>query len=55
MCVETGTLLPVELSIIARRYMYANFACTGRHYAQFPDRQGFRLYLPDLHKPEKPA
>lgn len=24
--------------------LYADFSGTGRHYAQFPDREGFRLY-----------
>ncbi len=32
--------------------IYADFSGTGRHYAQFPDREGFRLYLPDLHRPD---
>lgn len=32
--------------------VYADFSGTGKHYAQFPDREGFRLYLPDLRKPE---
>jgi hypothetical protein len=32
--------------------VYADFSGTGKHYAQFPDREGFRLYLPDLHRPE---
>jgi hypothetical protein len=32
--------------------VYADFSGTGKHYAQFPDREGFRLYLPDLCKPE---
>ena len=32
--------------------IYADFSGTGKHYAQFPDREGFRLYLPDLHRPE---
>ena len=32
--------------------VYADFSGTGKHYAQFPDREGFRLYLPDLHNPE---
>ncbi|MFC3026979.1 MULTISPECIES: class I SAM-dependent DNA methyltransferase [Roseomonadaceae] len=32
--------------------LYADFSGTGKHYAQFPDREGFRLYLPDLQKPE---
>ena len=33
--------------------LYADFSGTGRHYAQFPDRQGFRIYLPELRLPEK--
>ena len=32
--------------------LYADFSGTGRHYAQFPDREGFRVYLPDLRRPE---
>lgn len=32
--------------------VYADFSGTGKHYAQFPDREGFRIYLPDLHRPE---
>lgn len=32
--------------------VYADFSGTGKHYAQFPDREGFRVYLPDLRKPE---
>ncbi|GAB0120193.1 type IIL restriction-modification enzyme MmeI [Acidisoma sp. 7E03] len=32
--------------------VYADFSGTGRHYAQFPDREGFRVYLTDLQKPE---
>ena len=32
--------------------IYADFSGTGRHYAQFPDREGFRIYLTDLHRPE---
>jgi len=32
--------------------LYADFSGTGRHYAQFPDREGFRLYLPDLRRAE---
>ena len=32
--------------------LYADFSGTGRHYAQFPDREGFRLYLSDLRRPE---
>jgi hypothetical protein len=32
--------------------IYADFSGTGRHYVQFPDRAGFRLYLTDLRRPE---
>lgn len=32
--------------------LYADFTGTGKHYAQFPDREGFRVYLPDLALPE---
>ena len=32
--------------------LYADFSGTGRHYAQFPDREGFRLYLADLRHPQ---
>lgn len=32
--------------------IYADFSGTGKHYAQFPDRDGYRIYLPDLGKPE---
>ncbi len=32
--------------------LYADFSGTGRHYAQFPDREGFRVYLGDLRRPE---
>ncbi|MCA3280569.1 MAG: class I SAM-dependent DNA methyltransferase [Roseomonas sp.] len=32
--------------------IYADFSGTGKHYAQFPDREGFRFYLEDLHQPE---
>jgi len=32
--------------------VYADFSGTGKHYAQFPDRESFRLYLPDLRRPE---
>ncbi len=35
--------------------VYADFSGTGRHYAQFPDRDGFRIYLDDLRKPETRA
>lgn len=31
--------------------LYADFSGTGRGYTQFPDRQGFRIYMEDLHKP----
>jgi hypothetical protein len=30
--------------------LYADFSGTGKHYAQFPDREGFRLYLADLRR-----
>ena len=32
--------------------LYADFSGTGKHYAQFPDRERFRIYLPDLRCPE---
>jgi hypothetical protein len=32
--------------------VYADFSGQGRNYAQFPDRQGFRVYLEDLRRPE---
>ncbi len=32
--------------------VYADFTGRGRNYAQFPDRQGFRIYLDDLRRPE---
>ncbi len=32
--------------------LYADFSGTGGHYAQFPDRERFRIYLPDLRRPE---
>ena len=32
--------------------LYADFSGSGKHYAQFPDANGFRLYLPDLRRPE---
>lgn len=28
--------------------IYADFSGTGKHYAQFPSRDGYRLYLTDL-------
>ncbi|MCH9049771.1 MAG: class I SAM-dependent DNA methyltransferase [Proteobacteria bacterium] len=28
--------------------LYADFSLQGKHYAQFPDRQSFRVYLEDL-------
>lgn len=31
--------------------LYADFSGTGKHYAQFPDRDGHRLYLKDLADP----
>jgi hypothetical protein len=33
--------------------LYADFSGTGRHYAQFPDAQNFRLYLTELTDPAK--
>lgn len=30
--------------------IYADFSGTGKHYAQFPDRDGYRVYLTDLCK-----
>ena len=35
--------------------LYADFTGKGRNYTQFPDRQGFRIYLDDLAKPEVQA
>ena len=32
--------------------IYADFTRTGKHYAQFPDCDGFRVYLADLRRPE---
>ena len=32
--------------------LYADFSGIGGHYAQFPDRERFRIYLPDLRRPE---
>jgi hypothetical protein len=32
--------------------IYADFSGTGRHYVHFPDREGFRIYLTDLRRPE---
>ncbi len=32
--------------------LYADFSGTGKHYAQFPDRERFRIYLPDLRRAE---
>ncbi len=32
--------------------LYADFTGKGRNYTQFPDRQGFRIFLDDLAKPE---
>lgn len=29
--------------------VYADFSGQGKNYSQFPDRQGFRIYLQDLH------
>ncbi|RDJ22120.1 class I SAM-dependent DNA methyltransferase [Bosea caraganae] len=31
---------------------YADFTGQGKNYVQFPDRQSYRVYLDDLHKPE---
>ncbi len=31
--------------------LYADSSGTGRHYLQFPDREGFRVYLDDLRTP----
>ncbi len=30
--------------------LYADFSGSGKHYAQFPDRERFRIYLPDLQR-----
>ncbi len=32
--------------------LYSDFSGTGKHYAQFPNRERFRIYLPDLRRPE---
>ena len=32
--------------------VYADFSGQGKNYTQFPDRQGFRIYLEDLRKPD---
>lgn len=32
--------------------VYADFSGQGKNYTQFPDRQGFRIFLEDLRKPE---
>jgi SAM-dependent methyltransferase len=32
--------------------IYADFTGKGRHYEQFPDRQGFRVVMEDFRKPE---
>jgi hypothetical protein len=32
--------------------VFADFSGQGKYYTQFPDRQGYRIYLEDLHKPE---
>ncbi len=32
--------------------LYADFSLQGKHYAQFPDRQSYRIALADLHRPE---
>ncbi|MGA9867785.1 MAG: type IIL restriction-modification enzyme MmeI [Acetobacteraceae bacterium] len=31
--------------------VYADFSGTGKHYAQFPDRDGYRVHLTDLRNP----
>lgn len=31
--------------------VYADFSGTGKHYAQFPDQNGYRVYLTDLREP----
>lgn len=31
--------------------LFADFSLQGKHYAQFPDRQSFRIYLEDLRDP----
>ncbi|GGZ33467.1 hypothetical protein GCM10011273_19730 [Asticcacaulis endophyticus] len=32
--------------------IFADFSGTGRNYAQFPDRKGYRIYLEDLRNPD---
>lgn len=32
--------------------VYADFSGQGKNYTQFPDRQGFRIYLEDLRRPD---
>lgn len=32
--------------------IFADFTGTGRAYSQFPDRNGFRIYMEDLRRPE---
>lgn len=32
--------------------VYADFSGQGKHYRQFPDRKGYRIYMEDLRKPE---
>src|SRR5450631_4620911 len=32
--------------------VYADFTGQGKNYAQFPDRQGFRIYLEELRQDE---
>jgi hypothetical protein len=32
--------------------IYADFSLQGKHYSQFPDRQGYRIGMGDLGKPE---
>src|SRR3546814_4849740 len=31
--------------------LFADFSLQGKHYAQFTDRQSFRIYLADLREP----
>jgi hypothetical protein len=35
--------------------LYADFSLQGKHYAQFPDRGSYRVYLDDLRQPETRA
>jgi len=32
--------------------LYADFSLQGKHYAQFPDRRSYRIYLEDLRDPD---